>query len=151
MLGIALVAMAEDLGAQMTHRTMEHLLQYGGPSVRKAVPLALALMHVADPDINVMDVLSRLTHDADAEVAQAALISLGFLGAGTNNARLAGMLRNLSSYYYKDPTMLFLVRVAQGQSIIRRGAFNWVACLALVSCALCPPVFLLPGPASSSG
>ena len=33
---------------------------------------------------------------------------------GTNNARLAGMLRNLASYYYKDPHMLFLVRLAQG-------------------------------------
>ena len=38
----------------------------------------------------------------------------GIIGAGTNNARLAGMLRALSSYYYKEPTMLFLVRVAQG-------------------------------------
>ena len=28
--------------------------------------------------------------------------------------RLAGLLRNLSAYYYKEPTLLFLVRVAQG-------------------------------------
>jgi 26S proteasome regulatory subunit N1 len=33
--------------------------------------------------------------------------------AGTNNARLAGMLRNLASYYYKEPTLLFMVRIAQ--------------------------------------
>lgn len=38
----------------------------------------------------------------------------GLIGAGTNNARLAGLLRGLSSYYYKEPTALFLVRVAQG-------------------------------------
>ncbi|KAM2076496.1 hypothetical protein ACFX1T_039227 [Malus domestica] len=31
----------------------------------------------------------------------------GLLGAGTNNARIAGMLRNLSSYYYKDDGLLF--------------------------------------------
>ena len=31
-----------------------------------------------------------------------------------NNARLAQLLRGLGSYYYKEPTMLFLVRVAQG-------------------------------------
>lgn len=30
-----------------------------------------------------------------------AVLALGFIGAGTNNARLAGMLRQLSSYYYK--------------------------------------------------
>ena len=33
---------------------------------------------------------------------------------GTNNARLAGMLRNLSGYYAKEPTLLLLVRAAQG-------------------------------------
>ena len=40
---------------------------------------------------------------------QAAIISLGLIGAGTNNARIAGMLRNLSSYYYKDSSALFCV------------------------------------------
>ena len=33
-LGIALVAMAEDLGASMAHRALEHLLQYGEPAAR---------------------------------------------------------------------------------------------------------------------
>lgn len=37
------------------------------------------------------------------------MISLGLIGAGTNNARIAGMLRNLSSYYYKDASLLFCV------------------------------------------
>ncbi|KAI8024630.1 hypothetical protein LOK49_LG02G03310 [Camellia lanceoleosa] len=35
------------------------------------------------------------------------VISLGLIGAGTNNARIAGMLRNLSSYYYKEASLLF--------------------------------------------
>ena len=30
--------------------------------------------------------------------------------------RLAGILRNLSSYYYKEPTLLFLVRIAQARA-----------------------------------
>ena len=38
----------------------------------------------------------------------------GIIGAGTNNARLAGLLRQLSAYYHKEPVLLFLVRVAQG-------------------------------------
>jgi len=38
----------------------------------------------------------------------------GIIGAGTNNARLAGLLRSLSAYYAKEPALLFLVRVAQG-------------------------------------
>ena len=77
------------------------------------MPLALALLNVSNPDRGVMDTLSRLSHDTDADVAANAVLALGFIGAGTNNARLAGMLRALSSYYYKEPTLLYLVRVAQ--------------------------------------
>uniref|UniRef100_A0A7S0WJK1 26S proteasome non-ATPase regulatory subunit 2 homolog n=1 Tax=Chlamydomonas leiostraca TaxID=1034604 RepID=A0A7S0WJK1_9CHLO len=113
-LGLALVAMAEPLGVTMAGRALEHALQYGEPAVKRAVPLALALLNISNPEILVLDTLSRLSHDLDGEVAGAAILSLGLVGAGTNNARLAGMLRNLASYYYKDPSQLFMVRIAQG-------------------------------------
>lgn len=45
----------------------------------------------------------------------------GIVGAGTNNARLAGILRGLSSYYYKEPTLLLLVRLAQGLVHLGKG------------------------------
>lgn len=113
-LGIALVAMAEELGLDMAIRSLEHLLQYGEQNIRRSVPLALGILSVSNPKITVMDTLSRLSHDSDPEVAMTAIVALGIIGAGTNNARIAGMLRNLSSYYYKDPSVLFCVRIAQG-------------------------------------
>eukprot|EP00250_Pteridium_aquilinum_P033849 c6479_g1_i1 orf=630-3299(-) len=113
-LGIALVAMAEELGSDMAIRSLEHLLQYGEQNIRRAVPLSLGILSISNPKINVMDTLSRLSHDSDVEVAMTAIVALGLIGAGTNNARIAGMLRNLSSYYYKDPSLLFCVRIAQG-------------------------------------
>ncbi|XP_019413576.1 PREDICTED: 26S proteasome non-ATPase regulatory subunit 2 homolog A-like [Lupinus angustifolius] len=120
-LGIAMVAMAEELGVEMAIRSLEHLLQYGEQNIRRAVPLALGLLCISNPKVNVMDTLSRLSHDTDSEVAMAAVISLGLLGAGTNNARIAGMLRNLSSYYYKDTSLLFCVRIAQGLVHLGKG------------------------------
>lgn len=51
-------------------------------AVRRAVPLALALLNVSDPGQQVVDALSRLSHDADTEVAQAAILALGIVGAG---------------------------------------------------------------------
>ncbi|CAL5351501.1 unnamed protein product [Camellia sinensis] len=71
--------------------------------------------------VNVMDTLNRLSHDTDTEVAMAGVISLGLIGAGTNNARIAGMLRNLSSYYYKEASLLFCVRIAQGLVHLGKG------------------------------
>ncbi|XP_043717172.1 26S proteasome non-ATPase regulatory subunit 2 homolog A-like isoform X2 [Telopea speciosissima] len=120
-LGIAMVAMAEELGLEMAIRSLEHLLQYGEQNIRRAVPLALGLLCISNPKVNVMDTLSRLSHDTDSEVAMAAIISLGLIGAGTNNARIAGMLRNLSSYYYKEASLLFCVRIAQGLVHLGKG------------------------------
>lgn len=123
-MGLALIAMSEPLGAQMVMRSLEHVLQYGDPACRRGVPLAIAVLNVSNPDIIAMDTLSRLSHDADQEVAQNAVVALGFIGAGTNNARLAGILRNLASYYYKEPTLLFLVRIAQGLVHMGKGLIS---------------------------
>ncbi len=113
-IAIGAIASGEELGSQMAHRALEHVLQYGGPAAKKGVPLALAILNVSNPDVAVIDTLGRLAHDTDELVVMSALISLGIVGAGTNNARLAGLLRNLSLYYCKDASMLFLVRISQG-------------------------------------
>jgi 26S proteasome regulatory subunit N1 len=113
-IAIGAIASGEELGSQMAHRALEHVLQYGGPAAKKGVPLALAILNVSNPDVAVIDTLGRLAHDTDELVVMSALISLGIVGAGTNNARLAGLLRNLSLYYSKDASILFLVRISQG-------------------------------------
>ncbi len=67
----------------MTLRTFEHLLHYGELPVRRAVPLALALLYLSHPDYSVVDQLSRLSHDADADIAQCAILGLGLVAGGT--------------------------------------------------------------------
>lgn len=113
-LGLAMVAMGEELGAEMSIRTFGHLMQYCDPVVRRVVPLAIGLISVSNPRLQLMDLLSKYTHDSDLEVAQSAIMALGFIGAGTNNSRIAGILRQLSVYYSKEAAPLFLVRIAQG-------------------------------------
>ena len=54
-------------------------------------------------------------------MAEAALLSLGLVSAGTNNARVAGQLRQLSSFYAKEPSCLFMVRLAQGLVHLGKG------------------------------
>jgi len=112
--GLAAVAMGEKLGAEMVTRCFDHILQYGEVNVRRAIPLALSLLSVSNPDLTIMDTLSKLSHDSDQEVSQNACLALGIIGAGTNNSRIANMLRQLASYYAKEANHLFLVRIAQG-------------------------------------
>jgi len=83
----------------MCLRTMNHLLQYGEPSIRRTVPLAMGLLRVSSPDMNTMDLLNKLAYDSDADVSMSAIFALGLIGAGTNNSKLAGNLRYLATYY----------------------------------------------------
>lgn len=122
-LGIALVTAGEDVGAEMALRTFDHLLHYGEPAVRRAVPLALSLLKVSNPEYAVVDSMSRLTHDADPDVAQAAIIGLGVLAAGTNNSRVAGLLRQLAEHS-RDASHLFVVRIAQGLLHMGKGLIS---------------------------
>jgi 26S proteasome regulatory subunit N1 len=89
-------------------------MHYGEPVIRRAVPLGLGLLSASNPALPIMDTLSKYSHDNDLDVALNAIFAMGLVGAGTNNARLAQMLRQLASYYYKEPDCLFMVRVAQG-------------------------------------
>lgn len=50
--------------------------------------------------------------------------SFVLLGVGTNNARLAAMLRQLAQYHAKDPANLFMVRLAQGLTHLAKGTLT---------------------------
>lgn len=98
-IGVALIAFGEEIGTHMCLRTMSHLMQYGEPSIRKTVPLAIGLLQVSTPDMGTIDLLNKLAYDSDAEVSMSAIFALGLVGAGTNNSKLAGNLRFLASYF----------------------------------------------------
>lgn len=123
-LGIALIAMGEEIGSEMAFRSFGNLLRYCEPCIRRAVPLALGLISVSNPKLNILDTLSKFSHDSDAEVAHNAIFAMGLVGAGTNNARLAAMLRQLAQYHAKDPNNLFMVRIAQGLTHLGKGTLT---------------------------
>ncbi|KAI5962420.1 RPN1 [Candida pseudojiufengensis] len=123
-LGLACIAMGEDIGQDMSLRHFSHLMHYGNSLIRRAVPLAMGLVSVSNPQMKVFETLSRYSHDPDLEVAQNAIYSMGLVGAGTNNARLAQLLRQLASYYIKSPESLFMVRIAQGILHLGKGTLT---------------------------
>lgn len=113
-IGLALIPMGEDVGIEMTLRSFDHLLHYCEAPIKRAVPLAIALLHISNPEFAIIDQLSRLSHDLDNEISQNAIIGLGIVSAGTNNSRVAGLLRQLSEFYSKEAGHIFCVRIAQG-------------------------------------
>ena len=123
-IGLSLVAMGEDVGQEMVLRQFGHLMHYGEPNIRKAVPLAMGLISPSNPQMKVYDTLSRYSHDNDLDVAINAIFAMGMLGAGTNNARLAQLLRQLASYYHREANALFMVRIAQGLLHMGKGTLT---------------------------
>lgn len=59
-----------------------HQLRYGEPTLRRAVPLALALISVSNPRLNILDTLSKFSHDADPEVSYNSIFAMGMVGSG---------------------------------------------------------------------
>ncbi|EAQ88038.1 hypothetical protein CHGG_04657 [Chaetomium globosum CBS 148.51] len=123
-LGIGLISMGEDVGQDMVLRHFGHLMHYGEANIRRAVPLAMGLVSPSNPQMKIYDTLSRYSHDNDNDVAINAIFAMGLLGAGTNNARLAQLLRQLASYYHRDQESLFMVRIAQGLLHMGKGTLS---------------------------
>ena len=123
-IGISLIAMNEEIGSEMALRAFGHLLHYGEPVIKRAVPLALGLISVSNPKLSILDTWSKFSHDSDPEVAHNSIFGLGLVGAGTNNARLAAMLRQLAMYHAKDQNNLFMVRLAQGLTHMGKGTMT---------------------------
>lgn len=123
-LGIAMIAMGEEIGKEMSLRHFGHLMHYGSDEIRRSVPLAMGLISVSDPQMKVFDTLSRFSHDADLAVSMSSIFSMGLCGAGTNNARLAQLLRQLASYYSKESDALFMTRLSQGLVHLGKGTLS---------------------------
>ncbi|KAK0406710.1 hypothetical protein QR680_018750 [Steinernema hermaphroditum] len=123
-LGIGLIAMGEEIGNQMCQRAFGHLARYAEPNIRRAVPLALGLANVSNPQINVMETLSKMSHDNDDEMARNAIFALGLVGAGTNHSRIVRMLRQLVAFYRNDSMSTMLVRIAQGLIHLGKGTMT---------------------------
>jgi 26S proteasome regulatory subunit N1 len=124
LMGVGLVALGEDIGMQLVKRAVHHVLlskEEAGSSGRRGLPLGLALLSISDPQMPAIDTLSKLSHDSDVPTAQAAILAMGVASAGTGNARVATLLRNLSGYYHKDMSMLYIVRLAQGLCAMGKG------------------------------
>jgi 26S proteasome regulatory subunit N1 len=51
------------------------MIQYGEPHIKAAVPLALTMLGITNPDNNLMDLLQRLSYDQDSNIAISALLA----------------------------------------------------------------------------
>lgn len=123
-IGIAMISLLEDLSKEMSLRLFNQMMQSGCKGVRKAVPLALALLYASNPINSVIDCLTKFSHDNSKEVALNSIFALGLVAAGTNNSKVAQTLRQLSLFYQRDSECLFAVKIAQGLVYMGKGTMT---------------------------
>ena len=108
----------------MAMRLLNHILHFSKSEKKRIVPIALAVLSLSNAKINVMDLLAKLAYDTDTEISHRAIICLGLVGAGTNNSRLADILRKLASYYNRQNDATLLIRLAQGLLYMGKGMLS---------------------------
>ncbi|KAH0476784.1 MAG: hypothetical protein KVP17_004520 [Porospora cf. gigantea B] len=120
-IALALITMGDDVGSEMLMQLVNSLLQFGDRNVKQAISLALAVKSISHPQPLVVDLLTKMSHDTDGDVALHAIISLGLVGAGSNNSKIAQTLRQLASYYSKDVHATFITNISLGLVYLGKG------------------------------
>lgn len=114
LLGVAFLSISEPVGKGIFMRFVHQILYYGSPTLKRAVPVMLTIIGIVNTNIQITDMLFKLAHDEDSELAYRAIFGLGMVSAGTNNSRVATLLRSLGSYYEKENNYLYVIRIALG-------------------------------------
>jgi 26S proteasome regulatory subunit N1 len=114
LIGMALISIGEKMSTQMLFRNIHHILQYCDKQVRMVAPIMLAILGVMNPSIQITDLLYKLCFEEDKEMALRSIFALGIIGMGSNNSRIASLLRNLFDYYTEDNDYLYTIKLALG-------------------------------------
>lgn len=93
-LGLGLIAGDDQICKALLPRFAERILCFGNIYAQRAVPLMLALTSLSDPKPELVDNLAKLALNTDKTLSFNAIIALGLIGAGTQNFKIAGVLRH---------------------------------------------------------
>ena len=97
-------------------------MHYGEPTIRKCVPLAIGLVSTSNPQLPILDTLSKYSHDNDLQVALNAIFAMGLVDGITKvyakapgsiilaSQSSAVRMDHIDIWSYPDPEYLVLSR-----------------------------------------
>lgn len=114
MIGISFIAISEGIGRKLLIRNINHILYYAELPIKRMIPIMLTILGIHSFNIQITDMLYKLAHIEDKEIALRSLLGLGLIATGTNNSRVGSLLKNLGIYYEEEPDYCFIIRIALG-------------------------------------
>lgn len=124
LLSCALVAMGDETSVQMVARIVSSSLLLDSPHLRSVLPLCYSILYPSNPQVNVLDLLEKSLNIGETNCVMSTILSLGLIGAGTLNSRIAKVLDQQYSYYYKDSKILATLKIAQGLVSLGKGLLS---------------------------
>jgi len=118
LLGISLISLNDSSSRNIAKRLLINQLVKDKTG---AVPLALTLLYTSEPDVEVIDALSRSINQQNPIHA---ILGLGIVGAGTNNTRIANLLEQQYTYYSSKTKISNLLKIAQGLVCLGKGTLT---------------------------
>ncbi|KAM0676649.1 proteasome regulatory particle base subunit [Binucleata daphniae] len=85
------------------------------------IPLCLGILYTSEPDTEIVDALSRAINVLNPINA---ILATGLVGAGTNNARLQGLLEQQYTYLTKNAKASGALKIAQGLLSLGKGTLS---------------------------
>jgi 26S proteasome regulatory subunit N1 len=114
LIGVAFISISENVGTNMIIRLIHQILHYCDIALKRVVPIMLTIIGISNTNIQITDLLYKLAHDEDQEIALRSLLGLGIVGAGSNNSRIANLLRSLAGYYESENDYIYIIKIALG-------------------------------------
>ncbi|RWS10820.1 26S proteasome non-ATPase regulatory subunit 2-like protein [Dinothrombium tinctorium] len=123
-LGIGAVSMGEEISTQMAVRMCSHFFRFASSPVKRTTPLILAFLFLSNPQPTVVQMLQKHTLDLNLDFAANCIIALGFVGAGTNNDKIAAHFRELAAHYKRNTELKRAIRISQALLYLGKGCLS---------------------------
>lgn len=156
LLGVALLSMGDELFSKMALRVISSSSLLDNSHLKSTISLCFALLSPSSPSVELVDTLSKFCNSSETKTILSSIISLGIVGAGTNNTRVSDVLEQQYAYNTKCLKAAPASKISQGLLHMGKGtmtlspfAFNKKKLLEKNFVGLLASVFMLMDPESS--
>lgn len=123
-LSVALLSSGDELFSKMAMRVLSSISLLEEEFMKSTTAIAMAFLSPSNPQLELVDLLIKFSNSSDSKVILNSIISLGVVGAGTNNTRISEILERLYSYNMKGSKLTNGLILAQGLLHLGKGTMS---------------------------
>ncbi|KAG0441963.1 26S proteasome regulatory subunit RPN1 [Dictyocoela muelleri] len=112
LLSITLISLCSGNTRKMCARLINAAACTESDEIKSVIPLCMALLYSSNPNVEIIDTLVKNLNSSNLDVVIKTILSLGIIGAGTNNSKIIDVLINHMKYQNRCPKSSIAVTMA---------------------------------------